>query len=114
MASINKSLHEYLIADVFAGIDGISTKTMFGGYGYYRSGRIFGIIADGKLFFKVGESNKKDYEDYGSKPFVFKAHNGREMKISYWEVPADVMEDREILEEWIEKSLKVEKKSDKK
>lgn len=102
----NKSLHDYLMFDVFEGIDGITSKSMFGGFGFYRNGKIFGIIADGKLYFKVGSNNKKDYEERGSKPFVYQAR-GRDMTISYWELPADIMEDREQLVEWIEKSLKV-------
>ncbi len=97
------------MADVFAGVEGISSKTMFGGYGYYRGGKIFAIIADGKLYFKVGSSNKKDYEDLGSAPFVYNSHKGKKVSMSYYELPADIMEDREVLEEWIEKSLQVKK-----
>ncbi len=111
MTNSNKSFHEYLMNDVFAGMDGISSKSMFGGYGYYKNGKIFGIVAEGKLFFKVGESNKSDYESRGLKPYVFKAHNGREQTLSYWEVPEDIVEDSESLEEWIEKAIQAHKKS---
>ena len=101
----NKSLHEYLISDVFAPIDGISSKTMFGGYGYYKHGKIFAIIADGKLYFKVHPGNKKDYEERDSKPFIYNSHKGKKVSMNYFELPEDIMEDKEILDAWIEKSI---------
>ena len=39
--------------DLVGGIAGVSSKPMFGGYGIYKDGVIFAIIADGALFFKV-------------------------------------------------------------
>jgi len=95
--------------DVFQGIDGITSKRMFGGFGFYRSGKIFGIIAEGKLYFKTGDTNRHDFEKLGSKPFVFSSKRGS-VTISYYELPLEIMEDKEILEEWIEKALEVKKK----
>jgi DNA transformation protein len=113
MSGSNKSLHDYLMADVFAETYGITSKRMFGGFGLYKNGKIFGLITDGKLFFKVGDTNRKQYEKRGSKPFVFKSR-GRDVTISYWELPADIMEDKELLEEWIEESVKVQENKSKK
>jgi DNA transformation protein len=82
---------------------------MFGGFGYYKNGKFFGFVADGKLYFKVGNTNKKDYEERGSKPFVYRGHKGREIEMTYWELPADIMEDRESLEAWIDKAIEAKK-----
>lgn len=110
----NRSFHNYFLSDVFNGIDGISSKSMFGGYGFYKDGIIFAIIADEKLHFKVGSSNQKDYEDYGSAPFVYPMKNGKTTTLSFWELPADIMEDKEILPSWIEKSVQASLLSKKK
>ena len=100
--------------DVFKDIAGLSARSMFGGYGYYLSGIIFAILDKDQLYFKVGPGNIKDYEKSGSKPFSYKMPNGKEMSMSYWELPVDVLEDREKLISWIEKSVEESKKSKKK
>ena len=87
---------------------------MFGGWGIYKDGVIFAIIDDGQLYFKVGENNKADYEKEGSKPFEYPMPSGKKISLSYWELPADVMDDHERLLSWIEKSLEASKKAKKK
>ena len=74
--------------------------------GEYKDGIFFSLIADGALYFKVDESNKKDYEDLGSEPFVYTA-KGKSMTMSYWNLPEEIMNDREKLIEWIDKSVAV-------
>lgn len=101
---------EYVINDLFVDVEGLKSKAMFGGYGFWKDGKIFGIIAEGKLFFKVGDSNKSDYESKGMKPFSYAGHNGKLYEMSYWEVPESIQENHQELLNWIEKSLQVEKK----
>lgn len=103
----DKNFHDYLISDVFVQLPGITSRPMFGGYGFYRYGIIFAIIAEGKLYFKVGNSNRKDYEEYGSQPFQYPMKNGKLSTMSYYELPADILENSEVLEKWIDKSVLV-------
>ena len=72
---------------------------MFGGYGIFHEGLMFALIADDTLYFKVDESNREIYEKAESQPFP---HG-----ISYWEVPADVLEDKNRLGEWAEISIDI-------
>jgi len=106
----DSGFHEYVVGDVLAGIDGISSRAMFGGWGIYRHGKIFAIIADGKLYFKVGDNNRFDYENLRSKPFMYEGKDGKPYMMSYWELPEDVMENKVEILEWIEKSVNVNKK----
>jgi len=106
----DQGFYEYVINDAFMGIAGISSRAMFGGWGFYRDGKIFGIIADGKLYFKVDDSNKSEYVSYGSKAFEYHGKKGKSVTMSYWEVPSDILENREELEEWIERSLAIHRK----
>jgi DNA transformation protein and related proteins len=85
--------HDYLISDVFSGIDGITSRKMFGGFGFYRDGIFFALLFNDQLYFKVGEGNKKEYEDLGSQPFKYYKKN-KEITLSFWEVPVDVLEDK--------------------
>lgn len=112
MASDN-DFFEYILHDVFAGIDGITSRPMFGGYGFYKDGIFFALIAYGKLYFKVGKSNQKDYQEYGSKPFVYTGHkNKKPVTMSYWEVPADILEEKQEIEAWIQKAVKAKQESE--
>ena len=70
---------------------------MFGGYGLYQGERFFGIIHDGRLFLKTGEWTRPEYVARGMLPF---RPNPRQVLKSYYEVPADVVEDPERLAEW--------------
>lgn len=112
MGKVNE-YHEYLVSDVFKDIFGISSKKMFGGFGYYKDGIIFAILADEQLYFKTGEGNIKDFEKLGSKPFTYPMRNGKKTTLSYWNLPADILEDPEELPKWIEKSVKESIKSKK-
>ncbi len=78
---------------------------MFGGAGIYYDGLIFGLLADDVLYFKVDDSNKSDYERAGMKPF--QPFEDKPMVMSYYEVPVDILENREVLAEWATKSLVV-------
>ncbi len=107
------SFHEFVMGDLFLETPNIISKKMFGGYGIYKGGVIFAIIADGELYFKVGESNKADYETRGSSPFTYKMPNGKPFEMSYWKLPEEIMEDREALSEWVEKAVAASKASKK-
>lgn len=101
--------HDYVVMDLMNGIRGIRSRAMFGGWGLYKNDKIFGIIAEDEVYFKVGDANCKDYEERGSEPFTYKAKGRKRVSLSYWRVPADILEDRSALEEWVEKSCRVKK-----
>ena len=87
------------------GIRGVTAKAMFGGYGLYKDGTVFGIIADGELYLKVDEKNLAQYKDRGSCPFTYEGKKRKVITMPYWEVPPDVLEDRELLLHWVDASL---------
>lgn len=101
---------EYLeyVMDQLKEVGRVQPKRMFGGAGLYVDGVFMAIIADDTLYFKVDDSNRKDYEDVGMGPFrpSFKKSK-RNAPMSYYEVPVDVLEDEEALGEWAVKAMKV-------
>lgn len=105
--SSDQAFKDYIVAEVLREIDGIAARAMFGGWGIYRHGLFFAMIADGVLYFKIDETNKADYESAGSKPFVYRSPKGKPMKMGYYEVPEEVMENREEIKQWVEKAYTV-------
>lgn len=96
---------EYII-DLLSPFGEITAKFMFGGYGIYKNGIIIGIIAEDELYFKVDHSNKADYEKLGSQPFIFET-KGKKSQMSYWKVPSEILENEEILADYLQASYNV-------
>jgi DNA transformation protein len=84
----------------------ISSRRMFGGIGLYRDEVFFAIISSDVLYFKVGEGNRADYETRGARqfrPFLDKPH----LSMSYFEVPADILEDADECSVWVQRAVAV-------
>lgn len=102
----DKSFHDYVVFDLLEEMGGIKSRAMFGGWGLYKDGMIFGIITEGSLYFKVDETNKEEYKNFGSRPFTYQ-NKGKEYAMSYWLIPEEIMEDRERLFELVEQSVTI-------
>jgi DNA transformation protein len=100
---VSHEYRDYVMFDLLGGMDDITTKPMFGGHALYKKGVIFGIIIDDILYFKVDERNHHLYEKAESKPFTY-MRGKKSYAMSYFEVPHDILEDREKLEEYVETS----------
>ncbi|MDF3047259.1 MAG: competence protein TfoX [Candidatus Midichloriaceae bacterium] len=79
----------------------ITTRAMFGGYGIYKNGVIFAIIADNELYFKADDAASKLFQTYGSEPFTYMGKSGL-VKMRYWRVMPEVLEDEEELHKWFD------------
>jgi DNA transformation protein len=105
----SKDFAEYVVSDLLGHMDGISYKSMFGGHGFYMHGLIFGINVEDELYLKVDETNKEAFESRGSTPFIYEGGK-RPMPMPYWQTPADILEDREKLAEWVKASAEITRK----
>ncbi len=95
----------YVLAQLSA-LRGVTSRRMFGAVGLYCEGVIFGLIASDVLYFKVGDGNRADYESRGMEPFrPFADKPG--VSMSYFEVPAEVLEDPEECAVWARRGVAV-------
>ena len=99
------------VLEQLGGLAHVTCRRMFGGMGLYCDGVFFGLIDNDTLFFKVDDSNRPDYVARGMA--AFRPFRDRpDQSMSYFEVPADALEDRDELATWARKSLlAAEKKS---
>ena len=93
------------ILDLYRDWGNVSARKMFGGAGLYHEDKMFGLIADDVVYLKVDDSNRADYEVFGSGPF--KPFEHKPMTMPYYEIPADLLEDPDQLIAWSEKSLAI-------
>ncbi|OHA04078.1 MAG: hypothetical protein A3J58_02460 [Candidatus Sungbacteria bacterium RIFCSPHIGHO2_02_FULL_52_23] len=101
----DKGFYEYVIHDLLGGMPGITSRPMFSGWGIYKDGIIFAIIADGELYFKADEENQKYFERLSSTPFSYTMKNGKVSTLSYRILPEEAREDKRELEQWIARSV---------
>jgi DNA transformation protein len=100
--------NDYLqyVLEQLSGLGRVTSRRMFGGVGLYCDGLFFGLLDSDTLYFKVDDSNRADYESrrmgrfrpYPDKPDV---------SMTYYEVPADALEDAEELVAWARRSVVV-------
>lgn len=84
----------------------IEKKRMFGMIGLYKEGLMFGMIAKDTVYLKVDDSNKNKYKNAGSEPLkVFKSNS--EVR-TYYELPADVLENAEEFIKWAKESYAIQ------
>ena len=102
---VSTSFLDYVL-DQLQQVAGLRARSMFGGAGLYAEDDFFGIVAADTLFFKVDDSNRPDYEAAGSSPFT--PYDGT-MTMSYYNVPAVVLEDPVLLTEWAVRAVNVAK-----
>ena len=81
----------------------VAWRRMFGGFGIYLDGVMFGLIAYDTLYFKIDDGNRPDYEAAGSHPFTYEGKR-KPVEMSYWRVPDDVYDDIEALATWGERA----------
>lgn len=93
---------EYLtyLLELLSPLGQVTSRAMFGGYGIYRDGVMFALVAYETLYFKVTADNQADYEQAGSQPFTYSKSDGKVAVMSYWEVPLEVLEDQDQLLDW--------------
>ncbi|HKU89118.1 MAG TPA: TfoX/Sxy family protein, partial [Steroidobacteraceae bacterium] len=84
----------------------VSTRRMFGGVGLYSRELFFGLIDDDTLFFKTDESNAAEYQARNMPRFMPPA-NRPVSPMGYHQVPADIIEDGELLVAWARKAVTV-------
>ena len=98
---------EYLtyVIDQLECLGPVQSRRMFGGAGLYFEGLFFAVVADDILYFKVDDSNRGDYEAAGMGPF--QPFPDKKAVMQYYEVPIDVLENRDTLRDWAAKALQV-------
>lgn len=98
---------EYVL-DCMEGFGSLSARKMFGGFGLYIGKQIFAIIVDNELYFKADKLLGEEYAQQGSYPFTYE-REGKKIALSYYLVPISVIEDKESLKSWFNRSMKVAK-----
>ena len=99
------SFKEFVL-DQLSALPDVRARAMFGAHGLYSGENFFGILDEGRLFFKTDASSQADYTARGMGPFTYES-KGKMMTMSYHEVPPDMLEQQQELAEWARKAIGV-------
>ena len=77
----------------------VEARRMFGGYGLFRGGAMFGLVSGETAYFKTDESNRRDYEALAMPPFRYR-RSGRSVSLAFYALPPHLLEDDDELAVW--------------
>ena len=97
------SFKEFVL-DQLGALPDVRARAMFGGHGLCSGDHFFGILDEGRLFFKTDPSSQADYTARGMEPFAYES-KGRAVTMSYHEVPPDVLENALELVAWAQRAI---------
>ena len=84
---------------VFALFGPIQARRMFGGYGVYHDGLMFGLVADDVLYLKADEKSSGEFDALGLPQFEYQK-SGKILKMSYYMAPEEIFDDPGLAREW--------------
>ncbi len=97
------SFKEFVL-DQLSALSDVRARAMFGAHGLYQGEHFFGILDEGRLFFKTDAVSEKEYITRGMGPFTYEM-KGRVMTMSYYEVPPEILEQPLELVLWARRAL---------
>lgn len=82
------------LKELFADLGPISVRKMFGGYGVYHDGLMFGLVDDDTLYLKADELSAAYFESKGLPRFEYQK-GAKIVKMSYYLAPEEILENPE-------------------
>ena len=101
--AVSDSYREFVLEQL-GRVTPVTGKSMFGGVGIYAQGLFFALIAEDRLYFKVDDATRPEFERLGMEPF---RPYGEDSAMGYYSVPADVLEDLARLGPWMREAIEV-------
>ena len=94
------------VLDLLRPLGGVSARRMFGGYGLYKDGLMFALIAEDILYFKADTATEPSFRSAGMHPFTYRRRGRRTpVVMSYWEAPPELFDDAEAMARWAARAL---------
>jgi DNA transformation protein len=101
--AVSRQYLDYLLGQL-QGLGGVEARRMFGGLGLYSRGTFFGLLYKERLYFKTDDTTRPEYEARGCEGFNPRA-DLKSAKMTYYTVPADVLEDDDEVVQWARKAV---------
>jgi DNA transformation protein len=107
--SVSEGFRAFVLEQLARTTPALRARNMFGGVGLYSGDLFFALMDDDVLYFKVDDGNRERFEELGMGPFRPRGDGGEVMQ--YYEVPAQILEDAEVLAPWAEEAVEVARRA---
>jgi len=101
------------ILELLEPFEDITAKSMFGGYGIFKDGLMFALIANDVLYFKADDFNRFEFERLNLGPFIY-SKNNKSTAMGYYKAPEEACDNSEQMLSWarlgFEAALRAHKK----
>ncbi len=99
------------IIELFAGFGRVSVRRLFGGFGIYADGTMFGLASRGVIYLKADDETAAAFREEGRGPLTYAAKGGRRTVMSYWQLPDRLYDDPDELAAWARTALAVARRA---
>lgn len=101
------------LSDLFAPLDGVMFRKMFGGLGIFKEGLMFALVADDVLYLKADEATSPAFVAEGSGQFIYAGMPGRVATMPYWRIPERLLDDPGEFADWARRAFAVAERAQK-
>jgi DNA transformation protein len=97
--AVTDSFRDFVLEQLEQAARDVRARRMFGGVGVYAGELFFAVIDDDILYFKVDDQTRPAYITRKLKPFS--PYGDEQKSMQYYEVPIGVLEDVDVLGQWV-------------
>jgi len=94
------------LKEVFDQLGPVHARKMFGVYGIYHDGIMFGLVADDTLYLKADETTAEYFESRGLGPFQYDKGD-KIVRMSYYLAPEEIFDNPEDAALWARRAYEV-------
>lgn len=102
LAPTQKSKDEHIthLLGLLEPLGGVTARSMFGEYGFFKEGIMFALVYLKEFYVRVDERTKALHEARGLKQFVYVSKTGRRTPMPYYQVPTEAHDDPDEMTRW--------------
>jgi DNA transformation protein len=89
----------------------VKVRRMFGGFGLFADGTMFGLAIGKVIYLKADQHTIPDFVREGLKPLTYTTRANKRVATSYWQMPDRLYDDPEELGQWAKRALDVARRA---
>ncbi len=110
--AVSPEFREHLL-ELLEPLGAVSVKRFFGGAALVLGAAQFGMIMGETVFLRVGDSNRDDFVEAGSRPFSYTTKVRKVTVATYYSLPEELIDEQDVLLEWARRSVDVARRNKK-
>ena len=94
------------VVEMMQSIGPVQHKFMFGGYGLFLDGLMFGLITDNTLYLKTNKNTEHLFKNKGLEAFTYQMKN-KAVRLPYFQAPEEILEEHHAMNEWANRAYSI-------